>query len=449
MGRRIGAAAYLSGPHRFLLSHAAVLPDTLTLFARLGAALAIGLLVGLQRQYAGHREHGEGDLFAGVRTFALFALLGGLAAYAGLLLESAAAFAAAVLLVGAFVAVAYSAGVRRGEIGLTTEMAAIVTLLAGALCVWGELAVAAAVGVTTTVLLAFKPEAHRFAHSLTHEDVVATLKFAAISVLVLPVLPDEPVGPPPFDALTPFTVWLMVVFISGISFLGYVLIKTIGARRGIGLTGLLGGIASSTAVTLTFAERSRGQDALAGPLALGIVIAWTIMFARVLVEVAAVNAPLLADVWLPIVAGGAAGLAYAGFLFLGRKEGGAADDGEPNFANPFELKPALTFGALYAVILVVARAAQLYFGDTGVYVSAIASGVADVDAITLSLAELSRGEGGLTHDTAALAIVLAAMSNTVVKGGIVVAVGSSAMRRAILPAVGVIVAAALAVAFVA
>ena len=406
-----------------------MLPDTLTLFARLGAALAIGLLVGLQRQYAGHREDETQDLFAGVRTFALLALVGGLAAYAGLLLESPAVFAAAVLLVGLFIAVAYLAGVRRGDIGLTTEMAALVTLFAGALCVWGELAAAAAIGVTTTVLLALKIEAHRFVRTLSREDVAAALKFAVISAVILPVLPNETYGPAPFDVVSPFKVWLMVVFISGISFLGYVLVKTAGVHRGVGLTGLLGGIASSTAVTLTFAARSKGQDALAGPLALGIVIAWAIMFARVLVEVAVVNAPLLAEVWLPIVAGGAAGLAYAGFLFLRRKPGGAAEKDDLEFANPFELKPALTFGALYAVILVVARAAQMYFGDAGVYASAVASGVADVDAITLSLSELSRGEGSLTHDTAALGIVLAAMSNTVVKGGIVVALGSAAMRR--------------------
>ena len=425
-----------------------MLPDTLPLFARLGAALAIGLLVGLQRQYAGHRENDTQDLFAGVRTFALLALVGGLAAYAGMLLESAAVFVTVVFLVGLFIVVAYLAGVRRGDIGLTTEVAALVTFFAGALCVWGEPAVGAAVGVTTTVLLALKIEAHRFVSTLTAEDVNAALKFAVVSAVILPLLPNETYGPPPFDVVSPFKVWLMVVFISGISFLGYFLVKTVGAHRGVGLTGLLGGLASSTAVTLSLAERSKGQDALAGPLALGIVIAWAIMFARVLVEVAAVNAPLLADVWLPIVAGGAAGLAYAGFLFLRRRPDGAAEEDESEFANPFELRPALTFGALYAAILVVARAAQMHFGDAGVLVSAAASGLADVDAITLSLAELSQGEGELSHETAARGIVLAAMSNTLVKGGIVVALGSAAMRRAILPAVGVIVAAALGVAFV-
>lgn len=424
-----------------------MLPDTLTLFARLGAALAIGLLVGLQRQYDKHRENDEHDLFAGVRTFALLALMGGLAAYAALVLDSPLVFAAATLLVGLFVAVAYFAGINRGDIGLTTEVAALVIFFTGAFCVWGELATAAAVGVATTVLLALKLETRRFVTNLTREDVSAALKFAAISVLVLPILPDETYGPPPFNVVSPFKVWLMVVFISGISFLGYALIKTVGARRGVGLTGLLGGLASSTAVTLTFAERSKGQNALAGPLALGIVIAWTIMFARVLVEVAAVNAPLLADVWLPITAGGVAGLAYGGFLYFRQKPDGEAEDDQTNFANPFELGPAIKFGLLYGVILVVSKAAQMHFGDAGVYISAIASGVADVDAITLSMAELSQGEGSLSHDTAALAIVLAAMSNTIVKGGIVVALGSPGMRKAILPAVALIVAAALGLAF--
>lgn len=418
-------------------------PDTLTLFGRLAAALAIGLLVGLQREYAQHQDPDDADLFAGVRTFALIAFTGALGAYVSALTGSALVFPALLLLVGVFVVVAYIMAAQRGDVGLTTEVAALVTLLAGALCGWGALALGAAVGVVTTLLLALKLKTQKLARAVSPEDVVATLKFAAVTVLVLPVLPDEPIGPAPLDVVSPFNVWLMVVFISGISFVGYVLVKVLGPRRGVGLAGVIGGLASSTALTLTFAERSRGSD-LARPLALGVMMAWAIMFARVLVEAGAVNPPLLGAVWLPIAAGGVAALAYAALLYA-RSQSAEADGDDSHFANPFRLKSALVFGLLYGVILVVSRAAEMHFGTAGVYVSAVASGLADVDAITLSMAELSRGEEGLAHETAALAIVLAAASNTLVKGGMVIVLGSAALRRAILPGLALILGVMLGV----
>jgi uncharacterized membrane protein (DUF4010 family) len=222
----------------------------------------------------------------------------------------------------------------------------------------------------------------------------------------------------------------MVVLISGISFLGYVLVKVVGSQRGVGLTGLLGGLVSSTAVTLSFSQRSQKDVQLAKPFALAITIAWTVMFARVLVVVGALSLPLLQVVWLPITAAGLAGLAYGAYLYFAPHVDEEAE--EVSVTNPFELGPAVTFGLLYGVILLVSRAAQLYFGDTGVYISSILSGLADVDAITLSMAELS-GQGALTLETAARAITFAAMSNTVVKGSIVLSSGSPSLRRAFLP----------------
>jgi uncharacterized membrane protein (DUF4010 family) len=235
-----------------------------------------------------------------------------------------------------------------------------------------------------------------------------------------------------------------VVLISGISFLGYVLIKLVGSRQGIGLTGFLGGLVSSTAVTLSFSQRSQKENHLAKPFALAIIIAWTVMFIRVLVEVAITNISLLGVVWLPIAAAGLAGLAYGAYLYFSPRSG---ETGDVVVSNPFELGPAVTFGLLYGFILLVARAAQFYFGDTGVYLSSILSGLADVDAITLSMAELSNS-GNLDLSTAARAIVLATMSNTVVKGGIVVASGSSALRRALLPGFLLILATGILLAFV-
>ncbi len=401
-----------------------------TLFYRFGVAVFVGLLIGLQREYSYDEEEKPSKrTFAGVRTFTLMSLLGCTGAYLAELFRSPWIFVGVLIAVGSLITVAYYASAKRGQMGLTTEVSAILSILTGALAFWDEMALVVALGVVTTALLSFKGELHRFAERLNREDVLATLKFAIITAIVLPVLPDQSFWPVPFDVLNPYKIWLMVVLISGISFLGYVLVKVVGSRRGVGLTGFLGGLVSSTAVTLSFSQRSQKNAQLAKPFALAITIAWLVMFIRILIVVGALNIPLLSVVWLPITAAGVAALVYGAYLYLAPR---LDDDEDVTVTNPFELGPAITFGLLYGVILLVSRAAQLYFGDTGVYLSSILSGLADVDAITLSMSELSN-TGAVTMETAARAITLAAMSNTVVKGGIVISGGSAALRRAFLP----------------
>ncbi len=401
-----------------------------TLFYRFGVALFIGLLVGLQREFS-YDEEGKPEkrTFAGVRTFTLLALSGATAAFVADLMATPWIFIGILLPLSGLILISYQVTSKKGEIGITTEVSAFIVLLVGALAFWDEMAIAVALGVATTALLSFKAELHRFVERINREDVIATLKFAIITAIVLPVLPNQSFWPAPFDVLNPYKIWLMVVLISGISFLGYVSVKVAGSHRGVGLTGLLGGLVSSTAVTLSFSQRSQKNSELAKPFALAITIAWTVMFARVLVVVGALNIQLLRVVWLPITAAGLAGLAYGLYLYFAPK---LDDDEEVAVSNPFELGPAITFGLLYGVILLISRAAQMYFGDAGVYLSSIVSGVADVDAITLSMTELS-GSGALDFTTAARAITFAAMSNTVVKGGIVISSGSAALRRVFLP----------------
>ena len=410
-----------------------------TLFYRFGVALAIGFLVGLQREYA--RDRGDREISAGERTLALMGVGGCTAAMAADVLATPWLFALLVLPFWGLVLAAYVISAQRGDTGLTTETAAIIVTLAGALCYWDRVPLAVALAVATTVVLSVKVELEAFVRRLTREDVYATLKFAVITAIILPVLPDRAYGPAPIDVLNPYNIWLMVILISGISFCGYVLVKVVGSERGIGLTGLLGGLVSSTAVTLSFSQRSRQEGGLARSFALAIIIAWTIMFARVGVEVAVVNLPLLAVLWMPLAAGAAAGLGYCLYLHCTSQHAEAAVE----VTNPFELGPAVKFGLLYGVVLVVAKAARTYFGDTGLYLSCIASGVADVDAITLSVAELSRS-GEVGFSTGARAIILAAMSNGLVKGGIVLATGSAALRRVVAPGLVLMLAAALGVA---
>ena len=416
--------------------------DHTNLFYRFGAALVIGILVGLQREYAD--DDPDQEVFAGVRTFALMALVGSVAAMVGDELASPWAFIGIVLLVGALIAIAYFVTAWRGYVGLTTEVSALMTVLCGALCYWEYLPLAAALAVAMTVLLSIKLEMQTFVRRITREDVYATLKFAVITAIVLPVLPNQSFGPQPLDVLNPYKIWLMVVFISGISFLGYVLIKVVGSQRGIGLTGLLGGLVSSTAVTLSFSQRSQTQSDLAKPFALAIMVAWTTMFLRVVAEVAALNIALLRVLWLPVAASAAVGLAYGLYLYLSQR---TDEEGGVDFSNPFELGPAVKFGLIYAAILLVSKAAQTYLDDTGVYLASVVAGLTDVDAITLSMVELGGQAGGVSLTVAARAIVLAAMSNTVVKGGIVLASGSASLRRALMPGFVLMLVTGVSVAF--
>ena len=399
------------------------------LFLRFGASIAIGFLIGLQREYA-HGGQGR-DIIAGERTFALFGLAGALTALISDRLNSDLAFLGIILLLGLIIIVAYYTEAREGKVGITSEVASVITIGIGVLCYWGYLILAIALGIVTMVILSLKLETDRLARALTRDDVTATLQMAVISAIILPILPNESFLPPPFDVLNPFKIWLMVVFISGISFLGYVAIKIVGPEQGIGITGFLGGMVSSTAVTLSFSERSNREPNLSRPFVLAITIAWTVMFARVLIEVGVVNASLLGKVWLPITLAGLIGLMYCAYLFFKQR---TAEKGNVEFSNPFDLMSAIKFGLLYALVLLISRAAQMYLGNTGLYLSSIISGVADVDAITLTMSELSN-TGVLGTDTAALAIVLATMSNTLVKGGIALLTGSVTLRKSLIPVI--------------
>jgi len=420
-------------------------PDRVQLFYRFGVALVLGLFIGLQREYA-HRDRKdtEGELIAGARTFPIIALLGAASALAATEVGDSWPFAITVIAVGVLLASAHFGQAREQDMGLTTEMAALVTFFAGAMCFWGYLRLGAALGVGTAVLLSLKVQTHSLARRLDQEDVYATLKFAVITVIVLPLLPQQGYGPSPFDVVVPYNVWLMVVLISGISFLGYVLIKVVGPRRGVGLTGILGGLASSTAVTLSVAERSWDTKGLDRPFALAVMLAWAIMFVRVLVEVAVINPSLLVTVWAPVVGVCLASLAYCAYLYGVQP---ADEQEEPQTVrNPFRLVPAITFGILYAVILVLSNWAQGYLGNAGVYLSSVVAGLADVDAITLSMARLHES-GDVEARTATRAIVIAAAANTVLKGGIVALTGTQGLRRAVVPGVLLIVGASAAAVF--
>jgi len=405
-----------------------------------GAALGVGILLGLERE----RNRDADTRFAGVRTFAIISLLGGLAAYMDRSLGLAWVTLTAFVGLAALVVAAYMATSRKGDVGLTTEISALVTYLLGALCLWGEVELAAALGVTCLFLLALKDWLHRIAKRIQPEDIEATLKFTTITLIILPLLPDQNYGPEPLNVINPRKIWLMVVLISGINFLSYILVKIVGGKHGVGLTGLLGGLVSSTATTLGFAQRSRREPELARPLAMGILLAWTVMFFRVPVEVLAINRPLGFRL-LVVLAGLAAVSLVLGFL-LWRKQKKAETGDVPIRSNPFELWAAIRFALLFAVINFGAKAAEVYLGEYGLYLAGALAGLTDVDAITLSMASLALEQPERAH-AAGRTVLIAVLSNTVAKGAMAMAMGSSTLRRSLALPTAILVAAGVAALF--
>lgn len=402
-----------------------MIPD---IYIQLAVALGLGLLVGLQRERVD-------SVIAGIRTFALISLFGAISAqlaktYGGWILV--VGFLATALLVTAGNLVRLQKG--EAEPGQTTEFAALVVFGLGAWVVTGSMAVPVVLAGAVVALLHFREPLHDFVDRIGEKDVRAIVQFAVIALVILPILPDRDMGP--YGVLNPSQIWWMVVLIVGLSLAGYVAYKLFGAKAGTVLAGLLGGLISSTATTATYARRSRETPDLARLAALVVMLASTVVYGRVLVEIAAVARGSLVHLGPPLAAmlGVCVVVSVAAWL-LGRDGNGEP----PEPGNPAELKSALIFGALYAAILLAVAFARDRFGTAGLYVVAVISGLTDVDAITLSTARLVES-AKLEPGTGWRAILLASMSNLVFKAGIVAMLGS----RALLGRVVLLFGAALA-----
>ncbi|MCM2255235.1 MAG: MgtC/SapB family protein [Vicinamibacteria bacterium] len=410
--------------------------------ARFGSALGLGLMLGLERE-RDHAQSGE-EQVAGVRTFSLIALIGATGAWlhveAGLTWLLLATFAA----VAGLAIVSYYVTATRGDVGATTEMTVLMTFLVGALCGIGSQGLAVALTVTVLLLVSSKGSTQRFVGRVEAADIEATLKFAIITAIVLPLLPNRNFGPPPLDVLNPYKVWLMVVLISGLNFASYVLVKVVGQEHGIGLTGVLGGLVSSTAVTLGFSQRSRSEPALAPSFTLGILVAWTVMFFRVLIVVALIDAPLARRLGPAVGLLGLVNLAACALLWMRRPERGEST--VKSGSNPFELGEAIKFGGIFGVVTFVAKAAQVYLGNAGLYLAGAIAGLTDVDAIALSMASLAQQDPA-SVGPAALTILIALVANTLVKAGMALGLGAAELRRPMLLATVALLLAAAAGAF--
>jgi uncharacterized membrane protein (DUF4010 family) len=411
----------------------------LTLFSNFATALLIGALVGIERER--HKQEHEAGDFAGLRSFVLFALLGALCGWLALVLESAWVMAAGTISIAAIIIAGYVLSARHSPdaLGLTTELAGIATFMLGALATLGQRELAVGLGVGTAALLAYKAPLHGFVARLGSDDVYAVLRLLIATFIVLPLLPDRTIDP--WDTLNPRSLWLLVLLIAGLSLVGYVLTRMLGAHRGLPLTGMSGGLVSSTAVTLSFSRQSREeqyQQALPA-IASGILLSWTVSFVRVLVEVLVVNRSLL-PVLLPSIVAMSTVSAAFGWLYL-RRAGREATAGEVPLSNPFSLTAAVKFAALFAVVLLIVELVQTHAPASGLYFVAAIAGTTDVDAITLSMAQYAQGGRA---DVAASAITIAVLSNTIIKTGMVLALGHPALRRSILLATAVILGAGIA-----
>lgn len=394
----------------------------------LGLSLALGLLIGVERGWA-ERRAPEGGRIAGIRTLGLLGLLGGLSAILGQTFGPLA-LGFSFVAVSVVLVTAHAQAMReQGDLGITTEVAGLITFALGAVAVSGEPVLASAGAVVTATLLSLKPVLHGWLRRMEQADLYAGIKLLLISLVILPLLPDRGFGP--WEALNPREIWLLVVLIAALSFAGYVAIKMSGAQRGILLTGLLGGLVSSTATTVSLSRLARGRDRDSARLpAAGILLASAVMLPRLLLIVGALAPALVPRLLLPAAAMALVlGLA-AGWLVHGGKDG---ETSALKLRNPLELRMALAFGGLLAVIMVGAAALYHWIGESGIYLAAAVAGIADVDAIALSLARLSRASADATPMQAG--IVIAALSNTLFKGGLSAFIGGRGIARLVLPAV--------------
>jgi uncharacterized membrane protein (DUF4010 family) len=408
-------------------------------------AMLIGALVGIDRERKKATDPGAPSA-GGIRTHVLLALAGAASAHLSMQLGQPWAFVATLGVVGAAVIAGELQHPREpdGAHGLTSQLAAIVVFLLAAMVMLGAVELAVALGVATSALLAFKQPIHGFVRRLDTPDLLAGLKLLIASFIVLPLLPDAPIDP--WAAINPYKLWLLVILISALSLAGYIAVRWLGDAHGAAVMGLAGGLVSSTATTLAFARGSRtGGDAHA--LAAAILLAWLVMFARVLIVVGMVNRALLAAAWLPLAVMGALTAAFAvwhyrlGLARLGLA--GASRDGGKTVAvnNPFSLAAAARLGALFAVVLLFVALAQRHASQGGVYLVAALAGAVDVDAITLSMAEAAGTADRLAQ--AGIAITIATVANTLVKCGMVIVLGAPALRVRVAAATAVLLAGGL------
>jgi uncharacterized membrane protein (DUF4010 family) len=404
---------------------------------RFAIAFLIGALIGIEREKA-NREDGARKS-TGLRTFMLIAQAGAITAWLSVREAEPLYFVAGAVVCGALILAGYRSQLDGNPdgVGLTTEFAAFVTFLLGGLTMFQSPPLAVALGITTSAVLAYREVLHAAVDRMGWDDIYAGLKLLIVAFIVLPVVPREPVDP--WGALNPYDMTWLVILIAGVSFLGYVIARWLGASRGTLITGLAGGLVSSTATTLSLSRRSRAKapEGAHATLASGILISWAVMFARIVVTCLVVNVALAWQLALPM--GVLALVALIG-AFLNHRAGVRlpGDPGALRLRSPFSLSFAIKFAMLLAIVSLLVNRAQAVMDQRGVYAVAALAGLTDVDAITISMAR-----GGEDMAIAVRAIIIAALANTLSKAALVRWSGNRALALRVLPWTLALVAGAL------
>lgn len=414
--------------------------EAFVLLRNLGLALVAGFLIGFEREWTQELEKQQ-HTFAGARTFALVGFVGGLV---GVLSDGALLVAITLAVIGALTIAAYR--IRAQEApgrGGTTEIAILAAFLLGFAAGRDLPLIASAGSVAVAIVLSMKNAVESWARALDRHEIHATLRFLAITLLVLPLLPDRDYGP--YGTLNPRELWFMVVLISGLSFLGYGLVRIFGDDKGVLAAGIVGGLASSTATTLSLSKFARDGSAPPATTAAGIVMANVVMLIRVAVILAAVSRPTVRAIAPALAAGAIVGSLIA-LVYWRRAPRDSQGAGAVSLGNPFELRPALVFAGILALVSMASAFGADRFGAAGIYVIGLISGLADVDAMTLS-AGRQAASGALGAEIAAGAILIAVLSNIVVKGIMSLTIGGRTNGLYVLAAFALI-AGAGAAAFV-
>lgn len=383
----------------------------------------MGLIIGLEREFNSTRDNFH---FAGIRTFPLMAIAGCLTSQLASHVGPAAILASAFPSILVFIGIIYFVRLKGGNRGISTELSLFITFILGVIAGFQYIKEALAAAVFVTLLLSLKSRFHILVKSITEEELFAIIKFAILTLLVLPFLPDKPMGPG--GLLNPFEIGVVVVIVSAVNFVGYFLVRIIGSGKGLLLTAFLGGLFSSTAVTWAFSASSRQHPGLSKSYAGGIILATNIMFLRVIVLCLIFNSAIFRIMLLPCLLLAATGGLFLLVLFLKRD----ADGQETNLrlGNPLNLGNAIGFGAIYIAILLTVYYADRYLGNQGFYLSGFVAGFADLDAIAISSAKYALDVSKLYP--AATVIMLAFLSNTLTKTAAVILRGSSMVKRIVL-----------------
>ncbi|MFH0875229.1 MAG: MgtC/SapB family protein [archaeon] len=394
----------------------------IALIQRLLVSLALGALIGIEREKTQQLQKAR-DI-AGIRTFMLISLMGSLSVYLSEFFTEWFAIVSLICFTLFFLMAYYFRYVTRKEVGLTTEFSAIVTYFIGIIAFCSKIEHAISVTIFVALILSFRIFLHQMVRKLNRKEFYDTLKFLIVAFVILPLLPNRFFGP--LDAFNPYETWLIVVLVSGIGFLGYLLLKYVNSRHGIELTGLIGGIVASTPLVLTMASKSRSDEKSSIHYVYASVLSNSTMFFRILIIVFIITGHVSTPLLLSMALMSLVGIIWTIFFWKKKEQIGTKID----FKSPFTLGPAISFAVLYAAIIFLSKHAVTFLGASGIFATSILSGFANIDAIAITLSKLA--QTGLDNKLVAIALCLAACSNTLVKIFISYFFGSKEFFRKII-----------------